>query len=307
MTSLTLIAAVAATAVACALVTMWSRRHRAMPLADYLAAVDRPATGAVELPALDAGTFLQRVVRPGASGIVARVGRLTPGAHLERIHGQLLKAGLSSSLRAEEFVAIQVATLAGGAVAAVLAVMVGELQPRLELALFALLVVVGALAPQSWLTRRVAERQERLRRDLPDTLDLLALSVEAGLGFEAAVALVAERLPSPLGTELALTLREMELGRSRRDAFRNLKRRTDVPELSGFVSAVVQADSLGVPIGRVLTTQAAEMRVRRRQWARERANQLPVKILFPLLVFVFPAIFVVIMGPAIGPLKDAFG
>jgi tight adherence protein C len=102
-----------------------------------------------------------------------------------------------------------------------------------------------------------------------------------------------------------MTLREMELGRSRREAFTNLKRRTDVLELNAFVSAIVQADALGVPIGRVLSAQAAEMRLRRRQWARERAAKLPVKILFPLLLFVFPPMFVVILGPAVGPLRDA--
>lgn len=127
------------------------------------------------------------------------------------------------------------------------------------------------------------------------------------MGFEGAIDIVCKHFDSPLAEEFARTLREMELGLPRKDAFQNLKRRTEVPELSNFVLAILQADALGIPIGRVLKTQATEMRARRRQWAREKAAKLPVKILFPLIGFIFPAIMVVILGPAVPGIYKALG
>ena len=138
-----------------------------------------------------------------------------------------------------------------------------------------------------------------VRRDLPDVLDLMAISVEAGVGLEGAIEVVTEHFDTPLAREMGRVLREMELGLSRRVALGNLKRRLDVPELSNFVLSLVQADALGMPLSRVLHAQANEMRMRRRQWARERAARLPVKIVFPLMVFILPALFVVVIGPAV--------
>ncbi len=165
--------------------------------------------------------------------------------------------------------------------------------------------VIGWCLPASWLSRKVSERQGAILKDLPDTLDLLAISVEAGMGFEGAIDIVCQHFDSPLAEEFARTLHEMELGLPRRDAFQNLKRRTEVPDLSNLVLALLQADALGIPIGRVLKTQAAEMRNKRRQWAREKAAKLPVKMLFPLVLFVFPAIMIIILGPAAGGISKA--
>jgi tight adherence protein C len=152
--------------------------------------------------------------------------------------------------------------------------------------------------PNVWLNRKLQDRRDEILRDLPDTLDLLAISVEAGVGFEGALGIVCEHFHSPLADEFSRTLKEMELGLPRREALQNLKRRTEVPELSNFVLALTQADALGMPIGRVLKTQAGEMRLKRRQWAREKAGKLPVKIMFPLVLFIFPPLFVVVLGPA---------
>jgi tight adherence protein C len=167
--------------------------------------------------------------------------------------------------------------------------------------------MVGVQLPKSWLDRKVDDRRDDIRRDLPDTLDLLAISVEAGMGFEGALGVVCDNFNSPLADEFARTLREMELGLPRRDALHNLKRRTEVPELSNFVLTLTQADALGMPVGRVLKTSAEEMRSKRQQWAREKAAKLPVKILFPLVLFIFPAIFVVLLGPAASDIGGAFG
>ncbi len=127
------------------------------------------------------------------------------------------------------------------------------------------------------------------------------------MGFEGALDVVCRYFQSPLAEEFSLTLREMGLGLGRRDAFLNLKRRTDVDELSSFVQALLQADALGMPMGRVLKTQAVEMRNQRRMWAREKAGKLPVKILFPLILFIFPPIMAVVIGPAAGSLGKGLG
>jgi tight adherence protein C len=134
----------------------------------------------------------------------------------------------------------------------------------------------------------------------------MAISVEAGVGFEAALDVVCKNFESPLALEFRRTLKEMELGVGRREALSNLRSRNDVPELSNFVTALIQADALGMPVGRVLHTQAVELRNRRRQWAREKAAKLPVKILFPLVLFIFPAILVIILGPAAAAIIKGF-
>ena len=127
------------------------------------------------------------------------------------------------------------------------------------------------------------------------------------MGSRVRSGVVCDNFTSPLADEFARTLREMELGLPRREALQNLKKRTEVPELSNFVLTLTQADALGMPVGRVLKTSAGEMRSKRRQWAREKAAKLPVKILFPLVLFIFPAIFVVLLGPAASDIGGAFG
>ncbi len=242
--------------------------------------------------------FLTRIVKPmGERGFNA-IRSLTPSSYLDSVHKKLLLAGLASTVRAEEFVTAQ-AALTGLMAAAALAIVLLAHPPTSKAILYlVLLPTMGALFPSAWLNRKVAERKDMILRDLPDTLDLLAISVEAGMGFEGALEVVCQNFTSPLADEFSRTLREMELGLPRRDAFQNLKRRTEVPELSNFVLALLQADALGIPIGRVLKTQAAEMRSKRRQWARERAGKLPVKIMFPLVAFIFPAVLVIVLGPA---------
>ena len=249
--------------------------------------------------------FLLRVVRPMSSGLVGFVTRFTPRNYMESTHKKILLAGLTATLRTEEFVVGQavcggVFTLAGLAY-----VLLAHPSARWAVITFVLMPTIGLLLPTSWLTRKVAERKLSIRKDLPDTLDLLAISVEAGMGFEGALDIVCQHFDSPLAEEFSRTLREMELGLPRKEAFQNLKRRTEVPELSNFVLALLQADALGIPVGRVLRTQATEMRAKRRQWAREKAAKLPVKILFPLVAFIFPSIMIVILGPGAGGIYKA--
>ncbi|MEA2703563.1 MAG: tight adherence protein [Actinomycetota bacterium] len=249
--------------------------------------------------------FIVRLTKP-LGGLVGRVGRLTPRNYLDQIHRKLLLSGLTGTMRAEEFVVAQLASTGLLTMAALLYAALGHPSGRVSLLLIILAPLTGILLPTAWLSRKVGERQGAILKDLPDTLDLLAISVEAGMGFEGALAIVCQHFSSPLAEEFARTLHEMELGLPRRDAFQNLKRRTEVPELSNFVLALLQADALGIPIGRVLKTQATEMRNKRRQWAREKAAKLPVKMLFPLVLFVFPSIMVVILGPAAAGISQAF-
>jgi len=251
--------------------------------------------------------FFVRVVRPMSGSALGVTTRLTPRNYLDATHKKILLAGLTSKMRAEEFVVAQVASTGILTLGALGWIVLAKPSFRMMLLAIIFLPLVGALGPAAWLTRKVNERKLAIRKDLPDTLDLLAISVEAGMGFEGAIDIVCKHFDSPLAEEFARTLREMELGLPRKDAFQNLKRRTEVPELSNFVLAILQADALGIPIGRVLKTQATEMRARRRQWAREKAAKLPVKILFPLIGFIFPAIMVVILGPAVPGIYKALG
>jgi tight adherence protein C len=249
--------------------------------------------------------FLLRVLRPLSGRALGAITRLTPSNYLESTHKKLLLAGLTSRMRAEEFVVAQMAGTGLLTVAAVLYAAFGNPAPRIGILLLIMAPIIGLLLPASWLSKKVTARAQAILKDLPDTLDLLAISVEAGMGFEGALEIVCQHFHSPLAEEFARTLREMELGLPRRDAFQNLKRRTEVPELNNFVLALLQADALGIPIGRVLKTQATEMRAKRRMWAREKAAKLPVKMLFPLILFIFPTILVVVLAPAAKGIMEA--
>ncbi len=249
--------------------------------------------------------FLVRIIRPISGKALGGITRLTPRNYLEATHKKLLLAGLSGSMRAEEFVVAQMAGTGLLTVGALLYTVLARPAPRIGVLFLIIAPLIGLLLPASWLSKRVTARAQAIRKDLPDTLDLLAISVEAGMGFEGALDIVCKHFHSPLAEEFARTLREMELGLPRADAFHNLKRRTEVPELSTFILALLQADALGIPIGRVLKTQAGEMRSKRRMWAREKAAKLPVKMLFPLILFIFPTIMIVVLAPAASGIKQA--
>jgi tight adherence protein C len=239
-----------------------------------------------------------RLLRPLAGSLGEKISGLVPRRRADQLRHRLLIAGVSAKVGPEEFVVMQGVGLGAGVL---LGLLLGESSGYHGFGLLRMVVilaVMGVFAPVAWLRRKQDERQASIKRDLPDVLDLLAISVEAGVGFEGALEVVTRHFDGELAGEFARTLREMELGLPRKDALQNLKRRTEVAELSNFVLILVQADALGMPIGRVLRTQASEMRLKRRAWARERAARLPVKIMFPLTVFILRALFVVILGPA---------
>lgn len=266
--------------------------------AAYLATMEEPDDIEDEFARQLAQPFLVRATATLRASLAPVLGRVTPAGALQKARHNITVAGLGDVVTPEELVMGQVVLGGLGLLLAVLAVSTVGFSGGQAVLVVALLPAVGALLPSAIVKRKATERSVAIFKDLPDSLDLLAISVEAGVGFEAALDVVCSNFDSPLADEFRRTLQEMELGLSRRDALANMRARTDVTELSTFIMALTQADSLGMPIGRVLHTQALEMRSRRRQWAREKAAKLPVKILFPLTVFIFPAVLVVILGPA---------
>jgi tight adherence protein C len=171
--------------------------------------------------------------------------------------------------------------------------------PGILVPLAVLVAVVGYFVPDLLLYSRGIERQAAIGLELPDTLDQMLIAVEAGLGFEAAMTRAGENGKGPLAEELIRTLQDMAVGMSRRDAYQALSRRTDVPDLNAFIRAVVQADAYGISISSVLRVQAKEMRVKRRQRAEEKAMQIPVKVLFPLMLFILPVLLIAVLGPTV--------
>jgi tight adherence protein C len=249
--------------------------------------------------------LVNRVFGPAAKGLRHNLSRLYPSQDIDRVHADLLKAGLTGTMRAEEYVAVQVGSVMLGIGIGLVALVSGVVSVKMGLAILFILPMLGGLVPSWWLRHRIKSRREQVKNDLPDLLDLMTISVAAGLGLEQAMQVSCARFESPVCHELRLTLREMELGLSRQDALENMKLRTDIDDLITFTVVLAQADALGLPIGRVLQAQADEMRDKRRQRAREKAAKVPVKILFPLALCFLPAIMIVILGPIVGPIKHA--
>ena len=298
-------ALVAGVGLAALLLAFEQRRLAGSAPADWLAA-DLQASSGADIGPQSSRSFTARVVRPLFDSLASFIADRTPSAQLERLHQQILHAGLTGMVRAEDLLAVNVLTAVGSATLAAIWTLLAQPPTKLAFTGWLVMLVVGVCGPRAWLTRKANARRESIFKDLPDALDLMVIGMEAGVTFDGAVQVVTEHLHSPLGQELTRMLAEMELGLSRRDALQNLKRRVDVPELTNVVVSLLQADALGMSVSKVLRVQAGEMRAKRRQWAREKAGKLPVKILFPLVAFIFPPVFVVILGPVMGDLYSMF-
>jgi len=266
------------------------RRHLALKLASTYG--HRRTTSANALP-----RFGERVVAPAVERLAALALRLNPKASADAIGGRLIAAGLSQRISTSQFLAVKAGLAVAGVVtgiafgSTVAAIAVVFLTP--------LLGAVGFIGPDVILTFRIRARRERIRSELPDALDLLAVSVEAGLGLDGAIAKLTEHMEGALVDEFALTLGEMRIGEARPEALKKLAERVPAPEVAAFVRSVVQAEQLGISLGRILRVQAADSRLRRQAAAEERAMKAPIKMLFPTALFIFPAMFVVILGPAL--------
>ena len=240
----------------------------------------------------------------------SRLGRrFNPPDYVETVRQKHLQAGILTPTAVERFLATRIICFGLIPVWLIFVFFANPLglSGMLRLVLAAIGVAGLAVVPNSRLNNKVETRQKSVQRSLPDVLDLLTISVEAGLGFEQAVDRVINNVPGELSDEFARVLGETTAGSTRADALRGLQERIDIPEIRSFVMAMIQADKFGVSIGRVLRAQADEMRIKRRQLAQEKAPKAPVKMLIPMAFCIFPALFVVILGPALINIVETMG
>lgn len=243
--------------------------------------------------------FLDRTVKPGLKWIAGKVGQITPARALKKTEETLIKAGSPGNMKAGDFLTIQgIAALAGLALGIVL-VNISEAKGLRMFILPLVTASLGVYAPWFWLSRQVTQRQKQIRQDLPDIMDFLVICLEAGLSFDLALMRVVEKFKGEAGEEFGRALREIQFGKNRKEALRDMAHRVGIEELSFLVNAVLQAEQLGVGMAQVLHIQSDLLRDKRQQYIEEQAMKAPVKMLFPLVFFIFPSIFVVVLGPAI--------
>jgi tight adherence protein C len=241
--------------------------------------------------------FRDRVLAPASQRLAAIPLKLSPRTNLETIQARIVTAGLTQRLTVSAFLAFKGGALVGGGVIGLLsATALGSGAGALILT--PVLGAIGFIAPDWVLTMKIRSRRDAVRAELPNALDLLAVSVESGLGFDGAVSKLTEHMEGPLIDEFALTLNEIRVGETRSVALRKMAERVDAAELSNFVRAVIQADQLGISLGRILRVQAADSRLRRQAAAEEKAMKAPIKMMFPTVIFIFPSMFIVVLGPA---------
>lgn len=251
--------------------------------------------------------FMQRVLDPLIQRLYGYVLRFAPSQMKDRYRQKLNEAG--RPMETAQFLGLKVLLAALGlAVGLLLTFGLGAGNGLgQQLLLVFVLAFLGSYLPDFWLSGQITKRQKALQRALPEVMDLLSVSVEAGLGFDGAIQKVAEKFREPMASEFQGYLKEIKLGKARADALRALADRNKLPDLQTFVASIIQADQLGVSFAKVLRIQSDELRVKRKQRAEEQAAKIPVKIMLPLVAFIFPTIFVVILGPAVIHLVQIFG
>jgi tight adherence protein C len=251
--------------------------------------------------------FYDRVIRPMVAGITRFLGRLTPAQGMEKLRQQMVLAGNPYNMGTAEFMGARVmsmAILAGVTFFLTIIMAAGPLNMLLYTGVMAL---VGYLLPVYWLRSKIKARQKSILKTLPDAIDLMTISVEAGLAFDGAMQRVADTWDNELGREFRQAISEMRVGKTKRDALHELVQRTGVPDLSTFVASIIQADQLGVSIAKVLRIQSEQMRIRRRQRAEEQAHKAPILMMIPMVFLIFPSTYIVLLGPAVPKVMQAFG
>jgi tight adherence protein C len=243
--------------------------------------------------------FIDRTFRPFVARLSGALARVTSSSFSERTEKRLAMAGNPGDLRVSDWLGIKAIGTAVGA--AVFFLLIGIIGKNLTMGILLGLVgaAIGYIGPEFWLGGRVRRRQKGILMGIPDALDLLTISVRAGLGFDAALGKVVEKMKGPLVDEFRRALAEVRVGKTRRDALRDIVPRTEVPPLTNFIGAIIQAEQLGVSISKVLQVQSEQLRIERRQRAEEQAAKAPIKMLFPLVGCIFPSLFIIILGPAI--------
>lgn len=250
-------------------------------------------------------SFFERVVRPSLQSASDIAGKFLPKQKGDQLKKRLILAGNPGNLTANEFLAIRygISLLLAGGMGTLSFIFGFDKLPFL----LSGGLLLGLVAIDFYLKMRIDKRQRSIVQGLPDVLDLMTVSVEAGLGFDSALYRVVDKTEGPLSTEFSKTLKEIQMGKARRDALKDLGTRTGVDDLNNFVSAIIQADQLGVSIGKVLRVQSEQMRQLRRQRIEEKAMKAPIKMLIPMILFIFPAIFIVLLGPAALQMIATFG
>jgi len=250
--------------------------------------------------------FGERVLEPLYGRAQALGRRITGADQIERIRGALDRAGNPPGWTVDRVASGKVLGVVAGFIFSVLfCLMVGS-SLAITIVVVAGATIFGFFAPNIYLHNTADKRDTLMQKGLADALDLLTISVEAGLGFDAALQQVARNTDGPLAAEFSRVLQEMQIGRGRSDAMRALGERTSLPDIRSFVGAMVQADSFGIPVAQVLRVQSTEIRVKRRQRAEEKAAQVPVKIMIPVILFILPCLLIVVMGPAVISVMDSF-
>lgn len=291
---------------AAAVITALSRSEAPDGLERALRALEQQGGSGAALAAEADRSFADRVVEPLQARALAFGRRITGADQAERLRRKLEAAGNPRGWTVDRVVSLKVL---GAVILPVVCLAWGALLGFgvTWLILFTLAgAALGFFAPNLYLYQAGYNRADQIKRTLADAVDLLTISVEAGLGFDAALQQVARNTAGPLAEEFSRVLREMQLGMGRAEALRALGDRSDVDDLKAFVGAMVQADAFGIPVGQVLRVQSSEIRVKRRQYAEEKAQQVPVKIMVPLVLCILPCLFVVVMGPAVLSAMDAF-
>lgn len=249
--------------------------------------------------------FTQRVLVPMLEALGRIAQRFTPRSTIEATQRKLELAGIAHKVKPAQFLAYRI----GGALIlgtlSLLIIFASGIPAGRRLLIIVTGFTLGYLLPSIWLGSKIRRRQEEIIKTLPDALDLLTICVEAGLGFDAAMQKVAEKWDNELGRAFGRAVQEMQLGKLRREALRDMANSVDVPDMSTFVAAIIQADQLGVSMAKVMRIQSDTMRLKRRQRAEEKARQAPVKMMLPLIFFIFPTILIVLLGPAVIKIRDS--
>ncbi|MDP1809100.1 MAG: type II secretion system F family protein [Actinomycetota bacterium] len=291
--TLTFIAAFLITIVA--LTIPLSSRARVRSSLENLSAYEAKSASTV---GVDAVPFSTRIIRPALDRLGAAARRFTNSGQIERLRLNLALAGVRN-LTAEQFYTINLGFTVVGFLIYLILIIPLLIFAGKSLWLGLPIPVLGFLLPEVWLSRRVEARQKRIGATLADSIDILTIAIEAGLTFDSALTKVVKNMEGPLSEEFGRVLGELQIGVARKEALRSLGDRTTVPELQSFCATIIQADTLGVSIGKILKTEAVEIRTRRRQAAEEQALKMPVKMVFPIIFCILPALMLVILGPAI--------
>lgn len=244
--------------------------------------------------------FRERVVRPMLTSLAKMFARMSPSQNQERVRLNLAMAGNPNNMGVAEFAGMRIVAAGGLALGTfLLTIFVLHMELLNVIAFIGISVVVGYMLPGMWLGSKIRNRQKAIQKQLPDVIDLLTVCIEAGLALDSAMQRVSEKYTNDLSLEFQRVLSETRVGKRRVDALREMVLRTGVADLATFITAVIQADQLGVAMSKVMRIQADQMRIKRRQRAEEQAHRAPVIMIFPMVFLIFPALYVVILGPAV--------